>query len=72
MQEVSFDNCACIFDRITNITSKFAMSNGTAVNGICEQSCNKLGIFLVVVFLVLILLFMLQVPNVVITVRQEY
>lgn len=43
--------------------------NGTAVDGRCYQGCNKLGIYLGVVFFALLFIFILQVPNVIITVR---
>ena len=47
-------------------TSKF---NATAVDGQCDLECNKIGIFLGVLFIALLLIFILQVPNIVITVR---
>ena len=44
--------------------------NATAVDGTCPHFCNKMGIFLGIIFITLFLIFILQVPNIVITVRQ--
>ena len=48
------------------------ITNGSAVDGKCDQGCNKMGLFLGVLFVGLLLVFVLQVPNIVITVRQVY
>ncbi len=73
LQVTSFDNCTCIADRIMNDhLHNFTVSSGTAVDMKCEQQCNKLGVFLAVIFLAILLIFILEVPNVIITVRQEF
>lgn len=75
MQEPHFDNCTCVGDRMEQ-SSNYTLSafitntsNATAVDGQCDQGCNKLGIFLGIMFIALLLIFILQVPNIVITVR---
>ena len=52
--------------RLQDDVENFSM---TAKDGICDQVCNKLWIFLVFLGLYLFLLFVLNVPNVIITVR---
>ena len=49
--------------------SRVILGNMTAKDDICDQGCNKLRIFLVILGLYLFLLFILNVTNVIITVR---
>ena len=42
---------------------------GTAEIGVCENGCYSLGIFLGVSIVALFIVFILQVPNIVITIR---
>ena len=81
-----FENCSCIADNLasqllergspyygvndTDALSSLLLTNGTAVDGRCDQGCNKLGLFLVLIAIALFLIFILQVPYVIITVRQ--
>ena len=53
-------------ERLQDGIGNFSM---TAKDGICDQGCNKLWIFLVILGLYLFLIFILNVPNVIITVR---
>lgn len=79
-----FENCTCVSSNLasqlfnttpqymnTDLTQlTFDLSiNGTAKEGRCDQGCNLIGPFLVVIGIALFLIFMLQVPYVIITVR---
>ena len=73
LQDTSFENCGCIADRMQQNDTISDLNlydvNGGAVDGRCDQGCNKLGLFLGIMFVALLLIFILQVPNVIITVR---
>jgi len=78
-----FQNCSCIAGNLATQTLNTTgfessdiyqlttdlLSNATAVEGRCDQGCNLLGVFLAVIAVALFLIFMLQVPTVIITVR---
>ena len=53
----------------SDILSSVLLTNGTATDGRCDQGCKMLGVFLAVIAVALFLIFMLQVPYVIITVR---
>ncbi len=40
--------------------------------GVCDQSCKSLGIYLAISIIGLFLIFLLQVPNIIITIRYVY
>ncbi len=69
----AFEDCECISKMYGGndslILDESISMNGTAIEGRCNQGCNYLGIFLAVIFVALFLIFILQVPNVLITVR---
>ena len=72
MLQPVFENCECISnisDNNDSILDELIAMNGTANEGRCNQGCNNLGIFLASIFVSLFLIFILQVPNVLITVR---
>lgn len=68
MQEISFQNCSCIAGQL-ELRDVTSLDNSSAVEGQCDQGCNKLGLYLGVIFFALLLIFILQVPNIIITVR---
>ena len=53
-------------ERLQDGIGNFSM---TAKDGICDQGCNQLWIFVVILGLIIFVLFVLQIPNVIITVR---
>ena len=73
-----FENCSCIAKRLqdlpaySNTTYTYTDvlgNNSTATDGICNQGCNQLGLFLGLVAVTLFLVFMLYTPNALITLR---
>ena len=78
-----FENCSCVAEslalQLVNASNPLnsdlsqltfdLSSNSTATEGMCDQGCNLLGLFLVFIALALFLIFMLQVPYIIITVR---
>ncbi len=48
------------------------LPNGTVTEGRCDQGCQLIGPFLLVIGIALFLIFMLQVPYVIITVRYVF
>ena len=45
------------------------IGNGTAVNGKCAVNCNNLGLFLLCSGILIFLLFVLKIPNILVTIR---
>ena len=62
IQNPEFVDCGC-FD--TNVTA----TNRTAKAGLCGQDCNLLAAFLVSVTVFVFLIFMLEVPTLLVTIR---
>lgn len=69
------DNFA-VQKELSNITTEFTNEEfeelrgmSTAEAGVCDTGCVSLGIFLGISVIALFLLFFLQVPNIVITIR---
>ena len=84
LQRPVFENCSCIADSLasqslqrgspygfndTDALSSLLLSNGTAVDGRCDQECNKLGPFLVLIGVIIFLILILYVPYIITTVR---
>jgi hypothetical protein len=53
----------------TAALSSLLLTNGTAVDGRCDQGCNKLGPFVVVTAVMIFLILTLYVPYIITTVR---
>ena len=85
-QRPVFENCSCIADNLasqliqqetyngindTGTPTSILLSNSTATDGRCDLGCNKLGLFLAFIAVALFLMFILQVPYVIITVRSD-
>ena len=71
-----FENCSCVATRLldmpTYVNSTYSEvlgTNSTVTDGLCDQGCNQLGLFLFLTALSLFLVFMLYTPNVIITIR---
>ena len=41
----------------------------SATRGVCDDGCNKLGIYIILIIISLLLVFTLNIPNVLITIR---
>ena len=72
-----FENCTCVAE-MQAVESGFSyndpaslvfLSNSTVTEGRCNQSCNTLGVYLGVIAVAIFLVFMLYVPDVIVTVR---
>ena len=74
MQRPNFENCSCV---VANLASSLNLStsdqaillNGTATDGVCDNGCENLGLFLGLLLVMVFLLFILEVPNFVVTMR---
>ena len=70
-----FGNCTCVADNLANMQndpslfSSFLIDNATATDGRCPQNCNKLGLWLLIIGVVIFLIFLLRVPTLLITIR---
>ena len=69
-------DCTCVANNVfsdvmSNVIDEKngSLSNSTAVSGLCPQSCNYLGGFLVCVTVFVFLIFMLEVPTLLVTIR---
>lgn len=60
MQAPQFDGCGCLNETV---------ANRTADMGVCGQDCNYLAGFLVSVTVFVFLIFMLEVPTLLVTIR---
>ena len=77
-QNPVFENCSCVATRLLDMPSyvnstysEVLGTNSTATDGLCDQGCNQLGLFLFFTALSLFLVFMLYTPNVIITIRYD-
>ena len=62
VQNPEFVDCGCLDGNIT-------ATNRTAEAGLCGQDCNLLAAFLVSVSVFVFLIFMLEVPTLLVTIR---
>lgn len=75
MQLPVFDNCACITENLALMNNMSTLSDeelvamSTATVGVCENGCVSFGIFLGLSVITLFLTFILEIPNIVITIR---
>ena len=74
-QEADFEQCSCIADRLSSSSANSSYTavlaaNSTATDGLCDRNCGvKLGFFLLLIGVGLFCVFMLQIPNVLVTIR---
>ena len=73
-QEDDFDRCRCVADRLSAVNSStystLLAANSSASDGLCGRDCGlKLGLFLALIGVGLFTVFMLQIPNVIVTIR---
>ena len=73
MQRPIFENCSCVAANLAlslNLsTSEEILMNDTATEGVCDNGCRNFGLFLGLVLVMTFMLFILEVPNIVITIR---
>lgn len=72
-----FENCSCIpvgFAQSNTTTAylqneSMLLYHGTATDGVCDRSCNQLGLFAAGIGVLLYLIFMLKIPTTLVTLR---
>lgn len=80
LQKPVFENCSCVAEHfyldsitdptVTNTRELLEFTgNSTAANGMCSTNCHLLGPFLFLCGLLIFLLFVLKIPNVLVTIR---
>ena len=80
LQRPVFENCSCVAANLglrqltDNITTEFLsdeeiLAMSTATEGQCDNGCIGLGPFLALSIIALFLIFLLQVPNIFVTIR---
>ena len=73
LQYPIFENCSCVAAslaaRLELASEEEVLTDSFAVGGMCDNGCNLFGVFISLSLLALFLLFILEVPNVVITIR---
>ena len=69
-QNPEFVDCSCVANNVIVVEEKNgSLSNSTAVSGSCPQSCDFLGGFVVFVTVFVFLIFMIEVPTLLVTIR---
>ena len=74
-QEDDFERCVCVAQQLfsgnsSSVYSDLLAHNSTASDGLCDSDCGtKLIFFLLLIGLGLFFVFMLQIPNVLVTIR---
>ena len=75
------ENCSCIAESLHQqfnssfsaasgmMSSDMFLSNATAETAKCDSGCNRLGLFLFAVGVMIFLLFILRVPTAIVTLR---
>ena len=77
-----FENCSCVVENFyqdskntvanhKDVSLEEYTGNGTATDGKCKLSCNKLGLFLLSIGILVFLIFVLKIPVVLITIRYD-
>ena len=64
-----FENCTCVVSSLEMEQGGNLSVAGSASDGRCDSNCNNLGLFLFLLAVSLFLIFMLNIPNVIITIR---
>lgn len=72
MQRPFFENCTCILENLAlgaNMSMDMLATMSTATEGTCDNGCVSFGIFMGLSVIGLFLIFIIEVPNIFITIR---
>lgn len=83
VQEPVFENCSCVAENLYLVSQlqgsntsdpsiaplEYVYGNSTAADGMCSVNCHNLGPFLFFCGMLIFLLFVLKIPNVLVTIR---
>ena len=75
-----FENCSCVAEHLYQLSNdelsgsltsspSSYLANSTAADGMCDINCHNLAPFLLCAGVLIFLLFVLKIPNVLVTIR---